>query len=571
MNNNRLRNRFWMLCLATGCITVGVSYTGYWAVEKLNHTMDEQALVSSAIKSFMEGDMKHDGLKGDVLSLLRSASHGESTADAEKSIEEDAAVFTQMVEENQKRDLPPDIKKAFDEVVPALQTYIAKAKEMAALAKQDAVKADAEYPKFEEAFESLEAQQAVVSKLMEDWSNAQVGSGSFVTKAEQLLLGLLVLAVLAVLVVPVAMRAWIFKPLRRLMADIGQLAEGDYSRDVAGADRNDEMGDIAKALNGNVQKIRETVASIKQAAGAVNSASGEIAEGSADLSMRTEQQASSLEETAASMEELTGTVRQNSVSANNANELATEASAAASNGGRVVEDAVSAMGNIEKSSQKISDIIGVIDEIAFQTNLLALNAAVEAARAGDAGKGFAVVASEVRALAGRSASASKEIKALINESASQVKSGATLVNQAGDTLKEIVGSIRQVASIVSEIASASVQQATGIDEINSAVSQMDEVTQQNAALVEENTAAAQSLVDQARTLEGLVGFFKVDESDASSSSSAPVASTPVVHLAKAVAKKPVAKPAAAKPVIKKVASANQGKSSAANDQGWEEF
>ena len=327
-------------------------------------------------------------------------------------------------------------------------------------------------------------------------------------------------------------------PVNEAVHVLSKMAQGDLTQSMTG-NYEGSFAVMRDALDATMQKLKETVQQIVVTSASVKSAASEIATGSSDLSMRTEQQASSLEETAASMEELTGTVRQNAQSATHANELSSRASQVADAGGKVVSDAVGAMSSIEKSSQKISDIIGVIDEIAFQTNLLALNAAVEAARAGDAGKGFAVVASEVRALAGRSASASKEIKALINESASQVKSGAALVNEAGETLKNIVSSVSQVATIVSDIAVASKQQATGIDEINAAVSQMDEVTQQNAALVEENTAAAHSMLEQAKRLEAMTGFFVLEAGSVTLPS----------HTPSTVAPRPAPRPAA-KPVSK---------------------
>jgi len=368
----------------------------------------------------------------------------------------------------------------------------------------------------------------------------------------------------------------VIQPLNQSLEVLKHLSEGDLTKTVQG-DYQGSFGQMRDAIDATVIRLRDMVRQIVDTASSVNMAAGEIAAGSADLSMRTEQQASSLEETAASMEELTVTVKQNAKQATSANESSTNASQIADSGGKVVEEAVSAMSTIEKSSKKISDIIGVIDEIAFQTNLLALNAAVEAARAGDAGKGFAVVASEVRALAGRSASASKEIKALINESAAQVQNGTQLVKQAGDTLKGLVGSVKQVAGIVSGIAAASEQQAIGIEEINSAIIQMDEMTQQNAGLVEENTAAAQSMLEQAKGLEKLIAFFKLSD-DADSEEPLPeetkaVAEPVLVKATRKRSEQTAAKGegkgrAVNKPHIIKAASSSNKKS---YEDSWEEF
>ena len=298
-----------------------------------------------------------------------------------------------------------------------------------------------------------------------------------------------------------------------IAALLERVAAGDLTRTV-NSEYQGTFGKLRNDANETVGKLRELVGDIQLSAETINTAAKEIATGNQDLSSRTEEQASSLEETASSMEQLTATVRQNADNAKQANELAAGAQVVAEKGGAVVAQVVQTMGSIHQASNKIADIIGVIDGIAFQTNILALNAAVEAARAGEQGRGFAVVATEVRSLAQRSAAAAKEIKGLISDSVERVEAGNRLVDQAGRTMEEVVTSIKRVATIVTNISEASREQSAGIEQVSLAVSQMDEVTQQNAALVEEAAAAAESLEEQASHLADSVAVFKVSEGSA---------------------------------------------------------
>ncbi|MFM0151730.1 methyl-accepting chemotaxis protein [Paraburkholderia sediminicola] len=333
--------------------------------------------------------------------------------------------------------------------------------------------------------------------------------------------GALLVGVLAAVLSYLTLSRAIGRPLDQALGHFDAIAAGDLRRPIMVTSRN-EMGQLLEGIARMQRSLTETVRAVRSGSESIATATRQIAAGNIDLSSRTEEQASALQETASSMEELTGTVKQNADNARQASALAANASEIANKGSSVVSQVVGTMGDINQSSAKIADIISIIEGIAFQTNILALNAAVEAARAGEEGRGFAVVAGEVRSLAQRSSAAAKEIKELIDTSVERVQSGSALVDEAGRTMTEIIGAVQRVTDIMGEIAAASEEQSSGIDQVARAVTQMDEVTQQNAALVEEAAAAASSLEDQAGKLRTAVAVFHLDESGVK----APVSAAP---------------------------------------------
>jgi methyl-accepting chemotaxis protein len=536
---------------------------------------------SSLLRNHMTADMMHDTVRGDVLSILRAVSAGDvDLAENRKALATDGAVLRKAVMTDARYADAPEVVAQARRIQPEVDAYVALADRIARTAATDPARASALLPRFLAAFETLEGGMSTLSDAIEAHLADVDRQGAQVSQLAGILLAITTFATFAViLAIAMATRRHVVAPLLALVAALRRMTSGQMDVPIPHGDRRDELGQLAGAtialrdqlvaaegakeeqtrlivdslgtalahlaegnlvsrvdadltgpfariksdFNAAASALQATLASVQAAASGINSGAGDIRQASDDLSMRTEQQAASLEETAAAMDEITSTVRETATGASQANRIVAEAREEAKMSGEIVQRAVAAMGGIERASAEISDIISVIDGISFQTNLLALNAGVEAARAGEAGRGFAVVASEVRALAQRSADAAKDVKTRITASSEQVGQGVLLVGETGDALNRIIDRIAQIDGLVATIASSAERQATGLQQINTAVSEMDSMTQQNAAMVEQATAAARSLASEADGMARQIGVFRID---AAAATGRPAARTP---------------------------------------------
>jgi methyl-accepting chemotaxis protein len=495
-----------LLLLMLGVIATSI--LRFASIGAINDKIIRQDWVSVAAANAIDAAAREDAKRTLALFILpdqaaRAKSYARIDAD-KKAIDAALATLDNLT-------TTADGKAALAKVQSARAAYSASFLKVADLVEADS-KDEAAAMMNNETFPALDILLDDI-KAMVDSQKRQVDASGTVAKEDIASSRNIMIALGAFgLLAGVSLAFWITRsitaPLNEAVDIAKGVARGDLTRNIVPAS-SDETGQLLQALKEMNDSLARTVGEVRAATEAISGASSEIASGNLDLSGRTESQASSLEETASTVEELTSTVKQNADNARQANQLVVSASDVALKGGTVVGQVVATMGSIKDSSRKVVDIIGVIDSIAFQTNILALNAAVEAARAGEQGRGFAVVATEVRNLAQRSASAAREIKTLIDDSVEKVDAGSRLVDEAGNTMNEIVTSVKQVADIMSEITAASQEQSHGIEQVNEAVGQMDEMTQQNAALVEQAAAAAQSMQDQAAALSQAVSVFKL--------------------------------------------------------------
>lgn len=517
----------WRLILMTALsllFTVLVGGSGIWAERTVSGALQENATVSAALRNHMQADMMHDALRGDVLLAMSMSS--KKKIDQRKEVEQAQAQhmssFTEALKKNEVLPLPAEITTSIAKVRSLVDIYLNQSKLAVALAFDQPATMDNEFDKFMKTFETLEREMASLSALIEKNSvETTAASQATAVHCERIILITLLVSILCLGTFALVTIRTITANVRRVLKSVDDLNSGDSNLNQRIPALQGEFAVLGDSLNVFIANLAGIVSEISASSGAISTGSRQISMGSRDLSQRTESQASALEETASSMEQLTATVKQNADNAREASNLAVCASTVASKGGRVVSQVVETMDAINTSAKKIVDIISVIDGIAFQTNILALNAAVEAARAGEQGRGFAVVAAEVRNLAQRSASAAREIKVLIGDSVDKVDAGARLVEQAGATMDEVVASVSRVSRIISEIAAASLEQTLGLGHINAAITHMDQSTQQNAALVEQSTAAAESMQEQADNLIKAISVFQVDGMQATVQPSSP--------------------------------------------------
>jgi methyl-accepting chemotaxis protein len=512
----KIKHKLWFFGLMGFIFTVAVTAIGFWGQGLLHRAMAESVMSSAAHNNHMQADMMHDALRADVLAALLAGQKpdAERAGEAERiwnDVKDHAAILRSAIADNKGLALDQRIKQHLADSEVALNAYIQTSESIINLALNNVEAAQAQYPEFEKAFKTLEVKMGETSALIEssDEMARESSNKATVTAQSAIIIGLLVCGVVMFAISWVFARA-ITRPLAAAVTLAQSVARGHLDNHIE-VHSNDELGQLMQAMKDMNAGLVNIVSQVRTGSETIAVASREIASGNAELSRRTESQASSLEETASSMEQLTSTVKQNAEHFHHASKLVVSTADIAGNGGEVVGKVINTMGAIKDSSRKIADIIGVIDGIAFQTNILALNAAVEAARAGEQGRGFAVVAAEVRNLAQRSAGAAKEIKTLISESVEQVEVGKKLVDEAGEAMEDIVTSVQLVADILSGTSTASQEQSAGIEQVNQAVGQMDEMTQQNSALVEQAAAAAESLQEQAGRLAEAVSVFKLGQ------------------------------------------------------------
>jgi methyl-accepting chemotaxis protein len=510
--SSSIRQRLLASSALSVAFVVAVGGVGLWGLSQSLASNSRVIEISSALRSQMLADMMHDALHSDVLSAQLAAERGDigELEGLQKDQREHAKILTDALADIAPLDLSSSVKAELARVQTPLMAYLQASGAMVELASKGTEALRAKAPAFESAFKALEGEMAKLDELLEAEAVAYKDKNAATANTARLLI-VLACAVSALVVLGISLRtsAGIVAPIAEAVKVAESVAGGDL-RSRAKSDRDDETGALLRALQRMNQNLVGIVSTVRSSSDSIASGSGEIASGNADLSERTSLQASNLQQTSASMQQLTVTVRASADTAQQANRLAEAACTAAVGGSAVVAQVVSTMQGITAHSRRIGDIIGVIDGIAFQTNILALNAAVEAARAGEQGRGFAVVASEVRSLAQRSAAAAREIKGLIGASVEQVDAGSVLVQQAGTSMEGIVAQVREVTALIASISQSSKAQLAGISEVGGAVDQLEGVTQQNSALVEQSAAAAESLRQQAQRLVEAVRVFQLE-------------------------------------------------------------